>query len=175
MKRTLHIATSLDGYIADTDGSITWLEQAASDPGVSARVLAYIATAEAIVMGRLTYEHVLSFGEWPHADKHTIVVSSTITVPQTPGTVIVPVEGLMQALVDCGAQIVWIVGGGQLIAHMLDQGWIDEIIVSVAPVLLGAGRPLTAALPRHMPLQLREVHQLPAGFVELTYGLPLPC
>jgi dihydrofolate reductase len=175
MKSTIHIATSLDGFIADAHGSITWLESLASDPKVSERVLAFIQSADVIVMGRLTYEHVLSFGEWPHPDKHTIVVSSQLTAPRSPDTVVVPAHGLLQALVACKAETVWLVGGGQLNAYVLENRMVDEIVVTIAPIVLGSGRPLTTVLPYNIPLQLESVVQLPCSFVELTYTLPRPC
>jgi dihydrofolate reductase len=59
--------------------------------------------------------------------------------------------------------------------YMLEQGWVDELIVTVAPILLGQGIPLFAGLSHHWPLQLREVVQLPCGFVELNYVFPRPC
>jgi dihydrofolate reductase len=169
MKSTIHIAASLDGFIADTQGSIAWLEGLATDPQVSERVLAFIGSADVIVMGRLTYEHVLSFGQWPHADKHTIVVSSQSMAPSSPDTVIVPADGLAQALRDRQAEIVWLVGGGQLNAYVLENGMVDEIIVTVAPIILGSGRSLTAALPFPITLQLQSVVQLPCNFLELAY------
>lgn len=175
MKSTIHIAASLDGYIADAQGGIAWLEGLASDPSVSERVLAFIASADVIVMGRLTYEHVLSFGEWPHPDKRTIVVSSTLTDLRTPDTTVVTCEGLQRALVAAGAETVWLVGGGQLNAYLLEHGLVDEIVVTVAPIMLGSGRPLTATLPFHIPLHLVSVVPLACNFVELTYSLPRPC
>jgi dihydrofolate reductase len=163
MKCTIHIAMSLDGYIADAQGSVEWLENAAKNPAIYQRILPFIVASEVLVMGRVTYEQVLGFGEWPYAGKQVIVVSNTLSAPRSPNTVVVSQDGLLQALVATGAQAVWIVGGGQLNA------------VTVVPLLLGAGTPLLAGLTRLTPMQLQGMQQLADGFVELTYSFPRPC
>ncbi len=174
MKRTIHIAMSLDGYIADAQGSVEWLENAAKNPAIYERILPFIVASEVLVMGRVTYQQVLGFGEWPYAGKQVIVVSNTLAAPRSPNTVVVSQDGLTQALVATGAQAVWIVGGGQLNAYMIDQGLVDELIVTVVPLLLGAGTPLLTGLTRLTPMQLQDMQQLADGFVELTYSFPRP-
>jgi dihydrofolate reductase len=175
MQRTIHIAMSLDGYIAEPDGNFDWLIALARDPKVNERVLAFIAASDLIVMGRKTYTEILNFGEWPHPEKSTIVVSDTLQEASSPDTVITPRDRLFETLAASKAQNIWIVGGGLLNGYMLEQGWVDALIVTVAPILLGQGIPLFAGLSHHWPLQLREVVQLPCGFVELNYVLPRPC
>lgn len=174
MSRTIHIAMSLDGYIADSQGSIAWLEQAATNPDISKRVLAFIDASEVIVMGRLTYQHVLGFGTWPYSDKTTIVVSGTLTKSDSPDTVIVRKDQIFAALLLSRAQNIWIAGGGQLNSYMLEQGLVDTLIVTVVPILLGSGIPIFAPMNGPTPLRLLEICPLPDGFVELSYGLSLP-
>lgn len=175
MKRTIHIAMSLDGYIADSDGSTTWLENLGSDPSVTERVFAFIASSDLIVMGRKTYDHILTFPEWPYPGKHVIVVSDTLQQVATPDTVIATREALFATMVATGAQNIWIVGGGLLNTYMIMHGWVDLLVVSVAPILLGKGLPLFGGLEQQVPLQLQEVVSLGHGFVELSYTRPLPC
>ncbi len=175
MKRTLHIAMSLDGYIADPNGSIAWLENASRNPEVLARIAPFIAATEVLIMGRLTYEQVLTFGEWPYASQTCIVVSSRDLQPKTPDTTVVQVEDLFAAMVATGKHNIWIVGGGQLNAYMLAHHLVDEMVVTVAPVLLGDGVKLFSQLPGEVSLRLREMHPLVDGFVELTYEFPRPC
>jgi dihydrofolate reductase len=175
MKCTIHIATSLDGYIADAQGGIDWLENASHDPGVFERILPFIEASEVVVMGRLTYETCLRLGDWPYGGKKCIVVSSQNLSPSSPDTAVVRIEDLFAAMVATGAQNVWIVGGGQLNAYLMDQGLIDELIVTVVPVVLGNGIQLFSTLAHPVALKLREAHTLVDGFVELSYVLPRPC
>jgi dihydrofolate reductase len=175
MKCTLHIAMSLDGYIADQQGSIAWLENAAKNPAIYQRIMPFITASEALVMGRITYEQVLGFGEWPYAGKQVVVVSNTLAQASSPNTVIVSPSDLLQALVATGAERVWIVGGGQLNAYMIDQGLLDEMIVTVVPLLLGAGTSLLSRLTRLTPMHLQATHELADGFLELTYTFARPC
>jgi dihydrofolate reductase len=169
MECTLHIATSLDGYISDPDGGIAWLETLSSDPGVMARVLGFIAGCDTLVIGRITYEQLLGFGEWPYADKRTLVVSETLPAPLSPNTEIVAKEQILDRLQAVGAQKVWVVGGGQVNSYMCDRGWIDRMFLTVAPIVIGAGRALFPGLAAHARMRLAGMTQLPDDFVELEY------
>jgi dihydrofolate reductase len=167
----IHIAMSLDGYIADTTGSIAWLDRTVTDPQVGSRVLAYIAASDTIIMGRLTYEQVLGFGDWMYPQQKTLVVSSSLSAASSPNTTIVQPADLEMQLSSGNAQQVWIVGGAQVNALMLELELVDEIYVTVIPILLGAGRSLVSALPDAITLDLRSVTQLPQSCVELNYGI----
>jgi dihydrofolate reductase len=171
MKRTIHIATSLDGFVADIDNGIQWLNALSTHPETSARILPFIASVDGTVMGRITYETCLAFPEWPFPGKHCLVVTRSQAQPATPTTTFVLPQEIVARAEALGIEKLWIVGGGQLNGYMISRGWVDELIVTVAPILLGKGESLAPTLESHQRLHLREVHPLADGFVELCYGL----
>ena len=136
----LFIAASLDGYIAGPDDDLSWMFTDA-DYGFSS----FFGDVETLVMGRGTYEVIRSFGEWPYAEKRTIVVSRSTDVDiDTPQTELYSADlpNLVSRLDDEGCNRVWLVGGGELVRSFLEQGLLDEITVSMHPILLGTGVPL---------------------------------
>lgn len=171
MKTSIHIAASLDGFIADANNGIHWLESLSTNPKVYSRILPFIAEVDGVVMGRKTYEQVLTFGEWSYAGKHCLVVTSSVDVPSTPMTHFIRPDAIMDRSMSLAIQRLWVVGGGDLNGYMVERGWVDELIVTVAPILLGNGKGLMASLGSHVRLHLLEMHDLADGFVELTYGL----
>ena len=142
----LYIATSLDGYIADESGGIEWLIEAdrlgEGDNGYAA----FYDTVDTIVSGRRTYDQVLTLGEWPYAGKRLIVLTNRPAAPR---------DGVEFARGDVGALVrrlkgesgkgIWLLGGADLTDSFLREGLVDEIIVTIAPILLGGGIPLFRA------------------------------
>ncbi|HKJ12193.1 MAG TPA: dihydrofolate reductase family protein [Ornithinimicrobium sp.] len=149
------IAQSLDGFIARPDGDLGWLTDPPHDEGhVTGHdgpepppgYEAFMAGIDHLVVGRGTYEKVLTFAGWPYAGHHVIVLGSTLA----PGvderiSVAHSVPEVVQTLEGRGARAVY-VDGGQVIQEFLRQGLVDELVISTAPVLLGAGIPLFGAL-----------------------------
>ncbi|MBK9450651.1 MAG: dihydrofolate reductase family protein [Bacteroidetes bacterium] len=171
MKTTIHIATSLDGFVADAANSVHWLESLSSDIGVFERILPFMQAVDGVVLGRKTYEAALEYGEWPYRKKQCLVVTSSTAQPTTPDTYFIRPEEVMDKANALGIQHLWVVGGGQLNGYMVEQGWIDELIVTVSPIVLGNGQPLMASLGKHTLLQLFDLYPLPDGFIELSYRL----
>jgi dihydrofolate reductase len=139
----LWIASSADGYIADADGGVAWLDAFNKrDPeGLQAAYRAFIADVGSIIIGRRSYDVARSFGEWPYGDKPTFVLSSR-TIDALPPGVRVWNGNLARLIATAKAAApgdVWIDGGGVAIAHLLDAGLIDEIEVLTLPILLGGG------------------------------------
>ena len=184
MKTQYYTASSLDGFIATLDDSVEWLD-ALGDPAESSYP-AFITDVGAIAMGSATYEWILRHitpsadasaapAVWPY--RQPTWVFTTRELPRAPGADIRFVHGDvravhadMQAVAD--RKNVWIAGGGGLVGQFLDAGLLDEIIVQVGSVVLGAGKPL---LPRHIvtpPLVLESVRQMGTSFVELRYRVP---
>ncbi len=138
----LFIAMSLDGYIADEQGSVEWLEQieGEGDNGYND----FIEQVDTIFMGRHTYEVIQGFDmPFPYQDKQCYVFSRSsqqadehVTPIQEELTSWVP-----QQLEQSGKHI-WLMGGGQLVHEFLQHHWIDEMIITIAPVMLGSGIPL---------------------------------
>jgi dihydrofolate reductase len=170
MKTVLYIAASLDGFIATPDGGVGWLEPyEAEDYGYEA----FYQTIGSVVMGRVTYEQVRGFGEWPYAHKQTLVLSHSprdlVDPPPDTRRYDGPLGELFESLRREARGDVWLVGGGQTIQACLAEGCLDEIILFLMPVLLGKGIPL---FPGNTPPQSLELEALQAyanGVVKLVY------
>lgn len=144
MRTSVYIGTSLDGFIARKDGDIDWLTQFANDEAVHAYET-FMKGIDAIVIGRGTFEKILSFPSWPY-EKQAFLLSTTIKelpnplnrkislLSLTPGEIpdYLATRGFTSAYVD----------GGKTIQSFLFAGLIDELIISKAPILIGDGIPL---------------------------------
>lgn len=166
-----YIATSLDGFIARTDGGIDWLPSPpeGEDFGWSE----FIADIDAIVMGRKTFEQVLSFGVWPYEGTPLFVLSSTLSeVPEhlagKAECVCLEPDELMTYLSERGHRRVY-VDGGQTIQSLLRGGLLDELIVTTIPVLIGSGIPLFGALEGDVSWHHLETETLLGGLVRSRY------
>jgi dihydrofolate reductase len=164
-KVILFIATSLDGYIAGPHGEIDWLFHDA-DYGYTA----FFNSVQALVMGRKSYELSLSFGEWPYGDKPVYVFTrQTPPVDARVHFVAGDAAALIAGLRAQGIQNIWLVGGGALVSTFLQEGLIDEFVISVHPLLLGAGIPLFASGIPRLGLRLAGVTPFASGLVQLHY------
>jgi dihydrofolate reductase len=163
----LFIATSLDGFIADRDGGVDWLF-ADGDYGYTA----FFDSIETLLMGRRTYEQVLSFGEWPYGEKPTYVFTRGAPGGDHPHVRFVSGDAgaLVEELRERTSGDIWLVGGAALVSTFRELHLIDEFILSVHPVLLGEGIPLfERQLPRES-LRLREETSYESGLVQLSYA-----
>ena len=180
MSRTSYFtATTLDGFIADEEDSLAWLfVQGEKDPSHRFGYDTFISTVGAIVMGRTTYEwlvaHLARTGEpWPYAMPAWVMTHADLAplegadIRFASGDAAV-VHAEMAAV--AGDQDLWVVGGGDLVGQFADAGLLDEVIVQIAPVTLGAGRPL---LPRRLALKLEETEQN-GDFVAARYSVGGP-
>jgi len=172
---SVFIATSLDGFIAREDGSIDWLNlaSAAASPGEDYGYAAFFATVDALVMGRKTFEQVLTFEPWPYGETPLVVMSRTLSAPPpgAPPAVSVTAEApteLVARLSDAGCRRIY-VDGGATIRSFVAAGLIDDMTITVIPVLLGAGRPLFGPLPSEAWLALESSKAYPSGLVQLVY------
>lgn len=181
MTTQYYTASSLDGFIATEDHSLDWLFPlgAIEDTGYPK----FIAGVGALAMGASTYEWMLHHviapthaapSAWPYAQPAWVFTSRAL--PAVAGADIRfvrgdvrPVHAAMRAV--AGDRNLWLVGGGDLVGQFHDAGLLDEVIVQVASVTLGAGRPL---LPRQItspPLDLLAARRIGSGFAELTYAV----
>ncbi|WP_291519506.1 dihydrofolate reductase family protein [Acidovorax sp.] len=170
-------ASSLDGFIATPDHDLGWLLQFGDIEGSS--FPAFIRDVGALAMGSHTYEwmlkHAIDAGQpWPYAVPAWVFSSRSLR--RIPGADVRLVRGDVRpvhtAMLEAAAgRNVWIVGGGDLAGQFHDAGLLDELIVQIAPVTLGAGTPL---LPRRItqpPLRLKSVTPLGGVFAELRYDV----
>ena len=179
MKTQYYTACSLDGFIATVDHSLDWLFPLGDINDTS--YPEFIRDVGALAMGSATYawmlQHVVKPGAadgapWPYTQPAWVFSSRRL--PEIAGADIRfasgdvrPVHAQMRAA--AGGRNLWLVGGGDLVGQFHDAGLLDEIIVQVGSVTLGAGRPL---LPRRItspPLRLTSVRQIGSGFAELRY------
>jgi dihydrofolate reductase len=179
-----YCAATLDGFIAESDDTLGWLmgyrgsyEGSGAQPFKGSYDRFY-ADVGALVMGSATYEFVLDLEEWPYAGKQVWVLSSR-DLPQPAGDHDVHIgpadvaELQPAALAAAGEGNLWVVGGGNVASQYVDAGLLDELIVTVAPVVLGTGKPL---FDRRLPegaLQLTGTHPWDTGMVELRYSVAL--
>jgi len=173
-----YTATTLDGFLADPDDSLAWLLRQDIDEQGPQSYGEFIATVGALVMGSTTYEWVLAHlaetGEPWYYTQPTWVMTSR-ELPTVPGADVRfakgDVTGVHEALrTAADGKDVWVVGGGDLAGQFADAGLLDEVLVSIAPVVLGAGRPL---LPRRLDLRLVETARNGA-FVTARYEVDGP-
>lgn len=167
------IATSLDGFIARDDGAIDWLavpDAAGEDHGYER----FLAGIDAIVMGRATYEQVVTFDPWPYA-KPVTVLSATLAAAPVPQGLVGKVrvldctpEAALAVLEAEGCRRVY-VDGGRLIQAFLRGGLVEELVITVLPVLLGSGRRLFGALGHDVALAHEETVAFPSGLVQSRY------
>lgn len=177
VKCSVFIASSLDGYIARKDGSIDWLIRANSlaPTGEDGGYKAFIATVDGLVMGRHTFEQVLSFEQWPYGDLPVVVMSSQeFQIPNhLLKTVSISSENpseLVLRLGEKGMKHLYIDGGLTIQGFMRDN-LIQELTITITPVLLGSGRPLFGLLEGDLPVDLIESKPLGGGFVQLRYRI----
>ncbi|WP_104524575.1 dihydrofolate reductase family protein [Blastococcus atacamensis] len=172
---TYYTATTLDGFLADPEDSLDWLLRQPHDEDGPFGFDAFMAGVGAVVMGSTTYEWVLAHegGNWPYS------LPAWVMTSRNPALVdgadirfasgdVRPVHAAMTAA--AGGRRLWLVGGGDLAGQFAEAGLLDEVVVSIAPVTLGAGRPL---LPRRLDLQLVEAG-VNGAFVGARYRVTGP-
>lgn len=179
MKCSVFIATSLDGFIARTNGDLDWLPGSdgvagGEDYGFSD----FFASIDTLVMGRNTYELALTFKEWPYHGKNVVVLSRGF--PAAPkhlaegvtGTSASPAE-LVQRLAASGSRHVY-VDGGKTIQSFLRANLINEMTITRIPVLLGEGISLFGPLAQDVHLAHVSTRAFDSGFVQTRYQVARP-
>lgn len=167
------IATSLDGFIARNDGDIQWLTSR-GDPSEDHGYEKFMEGIDAIVMGRGTYEKVLSFEVWPYS-KPVLVLSKTLESSKVPESLKGRVQFSSlspQELMSFAEQNFWrriYVDGGKVIQSFLREGLIEDMIITQIPVLLGGGRPLFASHEKEINLKHLDTRSFASGFVQSHY------
>jgi dihydrofolate reductase len=167
----VHIATSADGFIARSDGDLEWLTSRPKPKGFYG-IEAFMKTIDTYVLGRRTYDRSIELGA-KFGSGGRYVVFSRHSAPRNvpPGVEFVsePIGPFIDRLREQPGKDIWLMGGGDIIASFLDEGAIDEFVVSVPPVFIGEGIPLIARRQRHVPLDLVSVERFDDGVVQLHY------
>ncbi|MGD9030694.1 MAG: dihydrofolate reductase family protein [Anaerolineae bacterium] len=184
MKTQYYVASSLDGFIADSHDSLDWLLQFGEVEGSS--YPDFVRQVGAIAMGSTTYEWILRHHVWIEADKkrpwpyeQPAWVFTSRSLPVADDADIRFVRGDVrpvheQMAVAAGESNIWLVGGGELVGQFYDHGLLDELIVQVTSVTLGSGAPLLPRAITTPPLRLVSIAAFGEAFAELRYEVPHP-
>jgi dihydrofolate reductase len=183
-----YCAASLDGYIAETDDTIEWLTGFEGVPpgedvsSVEGGYDDFYADVGALVSGSVTYEFILGLlergSEWPYAGKPCWVLTSRkLPVPDGDDVDVrirnAPLRNLFDDMLSsAGDGNLWVVGGGNVASQFADEGLLDEVLVTVVPVVLGDGKPLFDRRLPGSPMRIVGVFPRPSGMVELRYEVP---
>jgi dihydrofolate reductase len=169
VKASVFVGTSVDGFIARPNGDLDFLPPGGGEPHGYDE---FMATVDALVIGRKTFETVLGFDTWPYAGKPVFVLSTRPLAPTPPGAVVEQMSGapaeIVSQLADRGIGHIY-VDGGITIQRFLQAGLIDRLIITRVPVLIGAGIPLFGALQRDIVLRHVVTRQYASGLVQSEY------
>ena len=165
----LHIATSIDGYIAGPNEEIDWLFDDGEDYGMSA----FFTTIDTILWGAKTYRLGLTLGDWPFGSVKHYVFSRSMTSVSTPDTTIVATDivNFARALKESEGKAIWLMGGAQVANELIQAGIVDRMVLSIHPVVLGAGIRLFADGGDRVQYALESTKSYDSGLVQVEYRL----
>jgi len=171
VKASVFVGTSLDGFIARENGSFDFLPTGGGEPHGYEE---FMASVDALVIGRNTYEVVLAFETWPYGDKPVVVLSSRALAPAPAGAVVEHMSGtpaeIVSQLEGRGIQHIY-VDGGITVQRFLQAGLIQRLIITRVPVLIGEGIPLFGAIGRDIALKHIGTRQYASGLVQSEYEI----
>jgi len=169
------VGVSLDGFIARPNGDLDWLMGEGGGDSVEYGYNEFIADIDAIVMGRRTFEKVLTFDKWYYGNKRVVVLSNQpldLSIAQARGGIVELMGGspaeIVSKLAATGDRRLY-VDGGITIQHFLRAGLIHRLIISRLPVLIGQGLPLFSSLPHDIYLRHIATRTYPGGMVQSEY------
>ena len=171
MYASVFVGMSLDGFIARADGAFDFLPAGGGEPHGYDE---FMATVDALVIGRNTYEVVLGFAEWAYGQKPVFVLSSRALATPPAGAIVERLAGepaeIVAQLASRGLRHIY-VDGGITVQRFLRAGLIDRLILTRVPVLIGSGIPLFGDLARDLPLRHIATRSFPSGLVQSEYHL----
>jgi len=172
MTVSVFVGTSVDGFIARPNGDLDFLPAGGGEPhGYNE----FMASVDALVIGRKTFETVLGFAAWPYGNKRVVVLSSgPVDLSAVRGGVVEQMAGtpaeIVSKLAASGAHHLY-VDGGVTIQGFLRAGLVQRLIITRVPVLIGDGIPLFGTLPRNLRLNHVETQHYPSGLVKSEYRI----
>lgn len=175
---TLHMVASLDGMIAKKDNSVAWFdtpdfyENGAPDPNVEE----FLKTIDCYVMGAHTYEHALALSKnygWPYGNIPTLVVTHRQLPVERPNVELYSgdLQHLVHSRLKPAYKNVWLVGGAVLAREFIRLNLVDEIRLTIIPIILGDGLLFFEAIGKEYPLHLKNATAYKTGLVELWYEI----
>lgn len=170
MQASVFIGTSVDGFIARQNGELDFLPEGGGEPHGYDE---FMASVDTLVIGRKTFETVLTFPQWPYGKKRVVVLSSrSLDFSVVRGGVVEQMGGspteIVSKLAASGARHAY-VDGGATIQRFLGAGMIQRLIITRVPVLIGDGIPLFGTLPRDIRLRHVATQHYPSGLVKTEY------
>ena len=154
MSNIAFIATSIDGYIADKDGGLGWLQSISNPENLDMGWTELLDHIDALVMGRKTFEKVCSFDcDWPYSKPVFVLSNSMKSIPEGYKGKVEPIKGSLSGIIEAIHQNGYnhlYIDGGVTVQSFLKEDLIDEMIITVIPILLGGGIPLFGELPKRM-------------------------
>jgi dihydrofolate reductase len=171
VKVSAYIAVSLDGFIARKNGDLDWLP-AGEEGGEDFGYAEFMSTIDHVVMGRNTFEKVLTLGRWRYDKKVIVLTSRDLTIPlelddKVEALHLSPRE-LVQEMEERGAKHIYL-DGGVTIQRFLRESLVDEMTITTIPILLGEGLPLFGKLEKDVMLELVKSQSFKNGFVQNKY------
>lgn len=167
-KVKLFISTSLDGYIARSNGEIDWL-YTDQDYGYKS----FLETVDTLLMGGVTYRQILGFSsEWPYSDKRAVVFTHDLSLESNDEITFIhhDLAGATDRLKrEESKKDIWLVGGASINTELLNAGLIDEIWLFKMPLLLGSGIPLFHPIHKETWLKIHEVEEFESGVLKMIY------
>jgi dihydrofolate reductase len=170
MTASVFIGISVDGFIARSNGDLDWLPEDGGEPHGYDE---FMASVDAIVIGRKTFEKVLTLGPWPYGEKRVVVLSSRpVDLSAAVGGIVEQMAGppaeIASQLAATDAHHLY-VDGGITIQGFLSAGLIQRLVITRVPVLIGDGIPLFGTLPRDVRLRHVGTRHYPSGLVQSEY------
>lgn len=170
-KISLYIAASLDGYIARPDGDIKWLEEFPNPDNNDFGYHEFLKGVDTTIMGGATYRQVLTFGEWPYPDKANFVFTRQLDLKDPNASFVNDdIVNFAKDLSQRSGDKIWLIGGGEINSIFLQNDLIDELILTIVPIVLGDGIPLFAKGEINKILKLEKTESFQNGMVQLTYS-----
>ncbi len=175
MTASVFVGVSVDGFMARPNGDIDWLPAGGGEPHGYDE---FMASVDAIVLGRKSFEKVLTLGPWVYGDKRVVVLSTRpVDLSAAIGGVVEQMSGppadIVSRLAASGAHHLYI-DGGITIQSFLRAGLIQRLVITRVPVLIGEGIPLFGALPRDTRLRHVATRHYPSGLVQSEYEVVTP-
>jgi dihydrofolate reductase len=170
-KIIVNVATTADGYLARPDGNLDWLTERPV-PKDFYGLLEFERSTDAKILGRKTFDQSLAMGAHFRTDDVRYVFSRRLSPTAVPAGVHFvndSIHAFVRRLRTQAGKDVWLMGGGEIIGSLLDEGVIDEFIITVVPIFIGEGIPLLVRRHRKVELGLIGVRQFPDGVVQLRY------
>ena len=173
VKISVYIAASLDGFIARKNGDLDWLPPGEQD-GEDFGYAEFMSTVDYVVMGRNTFEKVITFGGWNYDKKVIVLTSRDLAIPpdltdKVEALHLSPRE-LVREMGRRGANHIYL-DGGVTIQRFLRESLVDEMIITTIPILLGEGLPLFGKLEKDIKLELVKSQSFENGFVQSKYKI----